>query len=385
MGAGLGHVTRLRPIAEALIARGHNILLAAANVQTALRCFAELDISILQAPYNWTPRFQVKFPFTFTHILFNCGFAERDNLSARTRAWLDLFKLVQPQLILADYSPGALMAARAQGRTIATLGTGFEIPADESPLRNLRSGASPDPEQLASIERSTLENINRVLGEYGGRPLSHIAALYSEASEQFLMTFRELDPYPDRRNARYWGTTSATHGKSPIWPQYTGSKLFVYLKPHAGVTPLLHNLGSRDFCVIAYCDPPPADLQPELLSSNVRIENEPLNLEQVASECDIGLILGGHGATTTFLLAGKPLLIIPVVLEQALTGERVAELGAGLTASFDFPDSITSALESLAMCNRFQSAAKAFATKYKHHASISCAASVAARCEQLLD
>jgi hypothetical protein len=383
MGVGLGHVTRLRPIASELIARGHHVTLAAANLQTALPFFSDLDIPLLQAPYNWTPRFHVKLPFTFTHVLFNCGFAERENLEARVYAWLSLFSLAKPDLLLADHSPGALLAARIARMPAVAIGTGFECPPPESPLPNLRRGMNPDPTKIAEVEHTTLETINGILETFGGDALPSVAALYSEAMDQLLMTFAELDPYEDRRTARYFGTTSSHGGIAPEWPRSGGAKVFVYLKPHDNIWALINHLVQRDCSIIVFDDAYQLNGTVPEYQSCLRVETSALYVEQVANECDLAIVSGGHGTTAAFLLAGKPLLVIPTVLEQALTGYRVARLGAGLSAHFDSLPSVLESVDRVISNDAFSKCAVEFALSHAEHTPADCARQVAARIGQM--
>jgi len=48
-----------------------------------------------------------------------------------------------------------------------------------------------------------------------------------------------------------------------------------------------------------------------------------------AASCDAAVLHSGQGATAAVLLAGKPILQIPLVLEQRLTAEATVRLGAG--------------------------------------------------------
>jgi UDP:flavonoid glycosyltransferase YjiC (YdhE family) len=61
----------------------------------------------------------------------------------------------------------------------------------------------------------------------------------------------------------------------------------------------------------------------------VDFEDRPLDLGAAARECDFAILNAGHGATAPMLLAGKPVLELPLQLEQSLTASAVADMGAG--------------------------------------------------------
>ena len=71
------------------------------------------------------------------------------------------------------------------------------------------------------------------------------------------------------------------------------------------------------------------------------------------------------GATTEFLLAGKPVLALPTSLEQQVTAERVAELGCGIKHSLLDPEHIASAIDDLLSSQSFSKSASAMASKYE--------------------
>ena len=58
MGAGIGHITRLQPIAKELVERGHRVYLAVREVPECYPFVAGLCLPILQAPVDPAPRVQ---------------------------------------------------------------------------------------------------------------------------------------------------------------------------------------------------------------------------------------------------------------------------------------------------------------------------------------
>jgi UDP:flavonoid glycosyltransferase YjiC (YdhE family) len=56
----------------------------------------------------------------------------------------------------------------------------------------------------------------------------------------------------------------------------------------------------------------------------------PVDLNKVARQADAGLTYASPAATVAFLMAGKPVLMMPGHLEQFLFAKRVEEMGAGL-------------------------------------------------------
>ena len=84
----------------------------------------------------------------------------------------------------------------------------------------------------------------------------------------------------------------------------------------------------------------------------------------MGEDCDAAILNGGHGATAEMLLAGKPILQLPLALEQRLTADAVARLGAGLKVPAGQPESVRPALEALLTDSHFTAAARSFADRY---------------------
>jgi UDP:flavonoid glycosyltransferase YjiC (YdhE family) len=101
---------------------------------------------------------------------------------------------------------------------------------------------------------------------------------------------------------------------------------------------------------------------------NVQFCDEPLEMNQIARECDLAILNGTYTAIT-MLLAGKPVLQLPIFLEQAVCGLAIERLGAGLCASPHEPHRVVQSLESLLSSSRFAQAAQAFAARYADYDS----------------
>ena len=97
---------------------------------------------------------------------------------------------------------------------------------------------------------------------------------------------------------------------------------------------------------------------------SLRFEHRPLDLKQVASQCDLAILNGNHGTTISMLLAGKPTLQIPVFLEQTLNAVTVKRLGAGLIASSSRPPDIFQKVSDMLDSDRYAEAARRFAAKH---------------------
>src|SRR5262249_54346752 len=119
-------------------------------------------------------------------------------------------------------------------------------------------------------------------------------------------------------------------------------------------------------------------------SPTLCVVNEPINLAQVVKECDTAVLNATNSTTAEFLLAGTPILNIPLFLEQVLTAHRVVDFGAGLAVAADRPDSMIESLLAVIHGDRYRHAAQTFARKYAGHDGTQSVKMVVSRVEELL-
>jgi UDP:flavonoid glycosyltransferase YjiC (YdhE family) len=96
----------------------------------------------------------------------------------------------------------------------------------------------------------------------------------------------------------------------------------------------------------------------------LRFAEAPVEMQQVARECDLAILNGTHATTVAMLLAGKPALHIPIFLEQAINARAADRLGAALCASPSDPNAVVAALRALLTTDHLAQGAKAFAARY---------------------
>src|SRR5262245_23280653 len=93
LGAGTGHCVNLRPIAEELGKRGHDICFATRDLTTARRVFQDTPVRYWQAPsFVARPTSFIRAPQTFAQILHNVGFGDDSDLEVLVSAWRQLIQ-----------------------------------------------------------------------------------------------------------------------------------------------------------------------------------------------------------------------------------------------------------------------------------------------------
>lgn len=365
LGAGLGHLMTLLPLAQSLCRRGHRVYATLRDLSRANALFGGLEVSCIQAPYNThRPASPIAPVRTFAQILYNNGFYDLPGLSERTEAWRQIYHSIRPDLIVFDHSPTALLAARGFRAKRALIGNGFFCPPDISPLPDLRPWLSDGDEHLIRDESRVLENVNRILLSIRQMPIGRLSQLYAQVDENLLTTFPELDQYPNRPTAKYWGAWPSEGGKAPVWPEGRGKRIYVYVRPFPGIERLFIMLRMSRCPTLVFADGIDKSAQRQSQSATLRFENDRLDLHHVARECDLAILNGSHTTSASMLLAGKPILELPIHLEQGTLSTAVAMIGAGLTAAYSRPRQIAEQFVALLRDDRYAAAAGRFAARY---------------------
>lgn len=391
LGGGEGHFRRFAVLARELKARGHRVTWSVIK-EEEVRPYAEaLGQACLPAPkYDAPPPGMPEPPLTYYEMAFRFGFLQPEALYGRVRAWRDLLLTCEAGLMVADHSPAAMLAARIAGVPVAMLGTGFCAPPEVEPLPNLVATVQAEPLRLLSGAQRFLATANAVLADFGAAPLARACDLFA-ARENFLATFAEIDPYHGlRAGARYWHalqSESAQAAAPAPWPGGEGPRVFAYLStahPQTGM--MLKGLKHLGWPVLAYVAGLGEEDAARCSGETLHIAARPLPMAQVAVQCDVGVCHAGHGTVCDLLLAGKPMFTLPMWREQALTGQRLEHMGAGISFEADRGDrgALLPRLRRVATEPGFAQSAQAFAARYAGVERGAVLAAIADRCGELL-
>jgi UDP:flavonoid glycosyltransferase YjiC (YdhE family) len=383
-GANLGHIGAFLPLARALRQRGHDVRWAVSQTAPTARLLAAEGFTWLQAPNcAETPREGP--PLSYCDILLRFGYTRSDDLLGLVVAWRELLRLSGAQAVLADHAPTAILAARTLGIPVMLFCFGFFAPPRQRPLPTLRPWLASQPGQLDALENHALASINTVLEHFGQAPLGAVAQLF-DVAEDTLLGFPELDHYANRGAARYWGNLpNAGVGNTPAWPALPGKRIFAYLRTgtrhHEAALAALHALGQPS--VVFFPDASPALLE-RYAAPHLIFSATPLDLAQTAREADAAVTYAAMSTVTSFLLKGKPGLLLPGHLEQFLLARRIEEMGAGLMVNPEQPPvDLELKLRRVLFDREFALNAQAFARKYANFPQDTIIAHLIRRIEEI--
>lgn len=342
LGANYGHISMLLPIARRLRQLGHAILFAVKDGPARQLLDGEGFKFVLSprasARNNRSPK-----PASFADILAGAGFANVETLTGLITAWHDLFNHFQPTVLVAQYAPVALFAARLLDLPCLQINTGFESPPQMAPFPCFRPYLKLTNEQLLARDLAILESINAVNVRYGSAANGSLQeALKSDLD--LLATLPELDHYPGRKSGQYIGPVADVNdGIAVQWPDKTGPRIFAYLRPIPGIASILSTLRRSSGCVIAVIPGIDDKLILQFEDKRLRLTRSLIKLSDILPEIDLAMTHANHGTTATALLAGVPMLVIPTTVEQWLLTRKIERLGLGIgieraKIAVQFPD-----------------------------------------------
>lgn len=293
IGGGQGHLHLLTTIAQNLKARGFEPIFALQNQE-----ILGLNVpgKILQAPQVNRRFLDDKSDdksYLFTDILYLFGFSTPLIFSFHLQAWQNLINLVKPSLIIADFAPTLVLAARGLIPTVV-VGNGFCIPppvTEFPPIRPL-----PVPFEAMRRQAVVVETVKRVTGF--DAPLGEML----NGDRTFIFSLPELDPYRyARQQAEYVGIHSAPFPQHLFNPE---GKFWAYLDKNWHNYALVVNT-----------------LEPECVFDDLKI---------VLKDKSLAIHHGGNATSITCLLAGIPQLIFPKHLEQSHKAQYLLNLGVAV-------------------------------------------------------
>lgn len=364
LGGHTGHVTTLMPLARAAQARGHEVRFLLRDPGAGADLAGAADIPRAPAPI-WVGRPKYDNPLNFGQILHNFGYQQPGSLRQLIDAWRVRF--AGAEAVIANVAPAAHLAARSLGIPSFEISQGFHVPPPSMPAPPLRHWEPAPRAELEAGDHAVLRSMNTALAAHGAAPLATIGELF--AGRAMLLTYPELDVYPERGPADYYGVTRSFEGSAtPEWPEGRGPKVFGYLYNYfTGLAPLLAALERMQARTLLLCRGANADLVHEYAGGSVRILNEPMSVSRMLPQADLVVCHGSHQMTAQSLLAGKPLLMLPTQLEQFLIMRRVIRFGAGLGIDPAVPDADYGAAVAALAAGGYAARARAFAERYAAH------------------
>ena len=390
LGGGFGHYSTLRPLAIELKARGHDIYFAVQDLSRSEYMLDIKDFHVMQAPLWLRVPAHTSMHSTsnYTDILMKFGYTDVIGLTGLVKAWRNMLELVQPDLVIVNHAPTALLAMRGLNFPVVSVGHGFFLPPKLSPLPTFTWWEKGDTNKLKAAEKKVLTVINAVLNKLEVQPVKQLSDIFYSA-HNILCTFEELDHYKEYRDdVTYWGPLfEVDEGIKPEWPVDTKKKIFVYLSAkYVNLASLLTNLSRLPYHYLVYIP----GLKPEHIENIKRDRftflKGPAQVSLATRMADAAVTHGGIGTTLQFALAGVPLLLVPRQMEQYLFCKRLVEFGSAILTEPNVANPHHDVfLKKLIENRKYRNKAVEFSAKYADFSINTQVQRICDRCETFLE
>jgi UDP:flavonoid glycosyltransferase YjiC (YdhE family) len=323
-GDNRGHLSKLRTVAEYL---GDRFVFDAALCRLAHRAeidpICELVMSGPALALSSSLRIALGNPRTATwgEFLGDLGFGNEDMLRQTIQWWQGLMRERDISLVIGDFAPCAMMAARGLGIPSAVIGTGYTVPP---PSMQEFPQLLPEFGQRIYDEGKLVATVNAASKKYGIPPIRYLPEVY-HASEHIAFTLPFLDPYFE-------------HRKEPLLPPVGtdisrnvaggGDEVFVYFPGNrSGEPDWVEALVDAGLPVRAFMPTISDEVAARLAAKGCLLERKPAHVDDIASRSRVIVHAASHGVLCMGLAAGLPQVPVPLQLEQIFNARRLQEKG----------------------------------------------------------
>lgn len=362
LGDGLGHVSRLLRIAEALRARGVVCRFAVRHLELAGRAVQKAGFEVLQAPLARVEAIRGPDggtqPVTVGDILGAVGFSSVDRLAPLVAGWQALIDLTGTDLVVTDYAPVANLALYGGPVPWIPIGDGFTLPPFET------DRFEPFRKAQRAFDEADLLAVAAEVQRARARPTPARLPLLFEGTRRFVVTLPELDPWHRLRTASAVGPIAPPPHPVDSVPV---DAYFAYLSAGFAFTERVLEglLASRRAGSVYLRDSTPAQRE-AWRSRGLHVWDEPQDLRGMAERAAAIVHHAGVGTAEQALGLGRPQLLVPRHFEQFANSDNLGRLGVAVAlrggGRFNVED-VQKAIAMVASENRFADRARDCARK----------------------
>lgn len=343
LGANYGHAVKMGQIAERL--SDHcDVFIAARHPVSVRKMYPDLPAKLLQAPYQPTRALRETETMgeSYPGILRQDGWDSADSLIPLIEAWRSLFDLIQPDILVSQAAPTALLAAKSitQGPPMKTvvLGSGYDAPPRTAPMQTFLRGNDAAEAKALDQESAALSFANAALAHFDAPPLAEFCDVL-KTDLTALLSYPETDQYAWRAEVEpdhppYLGNVFNTQsGQHVAWRNRGAPRILAYLRPQnrhfQNIISALGQIGPGNDIILAA--PGLSDtLRAQLEQRAIIAVDGPVALGPLLPDCDLGISHAGIGTVAAFINGGVPQLCIPGHREQMLCAAAIANAGLGM-------------------------------------------------------
>lgn len=327
LGRGLGHLVPMAAVALEARRQGHDVTLALPRGADAQGWLAHTGCPVVEVDLPGAPARSFPLSLNYSANLSRNGYWHAETARGRIGAWSHVMRDVNPDALVAEHAPGALLAGRGTTMTRVVIGNGFAQPPLHDPMPQLQSWLPVPDELLRAADDAWLGPVNVALADLGLPALSAVPNLFDDTT-RLLTIERELDHYADRSEGTFIGAMDAPRylhlSVLPDVPR--NGYVFVYVSPfNRYLLPLLSALESLRWPVVAYVPGLPREVSVQ--HPDVEWLSAPVDLGSLEGRCRLVVTAGGSMLGSRILKLGLPWFICPEDLEKAVLGLQLIRRG----------------------------------------------------------
>ena len=363
LGSDNEQLARLHDITNECNAAGYDVTVILRDLVTISALMAKLHATVLQAPV-FLPRLRLNRQLVcLADTLQLSGYDHSNTLFPLVHAWQSLFRLVQADVLIFDHAPTALLAAANLDCRKIIVGNGYSIPVAGHKLADWHPMQSR-AELIQEQEDNILKVINQVQRKLDLPVATTLADIY-RCDRVVISHFPQLDVYRQlRTNVDYY--TSTPSYRPPVFGFRQIEKPRIVCALDAGykkITPLVEALrASSCEVLLVFSGADVARLKP-YESAVFQVTVLVPDMDLLIREADIFIGHGSFATLTAAMRLGKPMLLLPMQLEQlhaglALQAMGIARVVADQDNASDYQKAVTAVLGNI----KLRTAARNFAT-----------------------
>lgn len=328
LGSDNEQLARLHDIVKECNAASYDISVILKDLVSVGSLMNKLNARILQAPV-FLPRLRLNRQLVcLADTMQLSGYEHSNSLLPLVHAWQSLFMLLKADVLIFDHAPTALLAASNLHCRKVIVGNGYSIPVAGHKLADWQPMQSR-AELIHEQEEIVLKVINQVQRKLELPVSATVSDLY-RCDRVVINHFPQLDVYRQvRTNVDYYASMASFRPPVFGFKQIENPRIICVLDPaYKKFTPVVEALRACGCEVLlVYAGGNAAATKP-YESATFQVTTMLPDLELLVREADIFIGHGSLATLTTCMRLGKPMLLLPMQLEQLHAGLALEAMGA---------------------------------------------------------
>lgn len=337
LGAGLGHVSRLKPIVMAIRDAGADVVVGLQDKRLSSSFLGPdgvsplSNVSIISVPVWPMPKDPAarELPTdSFADVMHLIGYNRAGQIEERARQWMAIIEKEKPDIILGDFAPTLNIAARGMV-PLVMVGNGYTIPPGGRSLPPIRPWQENLDQFSLDHEAEVLAAVNTALKALGKSPMEYLGDLFN-GDRTFVFSLPLVDPYAKYRDRAQLPPFNLPKDIKcrPTSARRPDRAVFYFPASHPHLLTAIDAAKQSGLKFSAYVSGLSSEMIAKHKTGKFRLSDTPLNFSKELPSARVVFHHGGLSTAVAATQAGTPQLVLPWNLEHHVTAKCVEVLGA---------------------------------------------------------